>query len=251
VNEKILIMNKKVAIVTGAAKGIGKAIAKRMIAENYITILVDVDEVSGKKLEKELGQNAQYFNCNISNEQSVQQLFNDVINKYGSVDALVNNAGIIKDNMIWKMPTEDFDAVIDINLKGTWLMCKNAASIMKNQQSGRIVNIASRAWLGNPGQSNYSASKAGVVGLTRVLALELGKHGVLVNAIAPGLIDTPLTQKLPVDVQEKLIQAQPTKSMGKPEDIANAVAFLCNEKTQFITGQTIYVDGGKSIGAGI
>jgi len=178
-------------------------------------------------------------------------LFQTVIKQFNRLDALVNNAGIIKDNMIWKMPTEDFDAVIDINLKGTWLMCKNAASIMKNQQNGRIVNIASRAWLGNPGQSNYSASKAGVVGLTRVLALELGKHGVLVNAIAPGLIDTPLTQKLPLDVQEKLIQAQPTKSMGKPEDIANAVAFLCNEKTQFITGQTIYVDGGKSIGAGI
>lgn len=244
-------MNKKVAIVTGAAKGIGKAIAERMIAENYTTILVDMDDENGKKLAIELGENAHYINCNISNEQSVEKLFSSVMNQYKRIDALVNNAGIIKDNVIWKMPTEDFDAVIDVNLKGTWLMCKNAASIMKNQQNGRIVNIASRAWLGNPGQSNYSASKAGVVGLTRVLALELGKHGVLVNAIAPGLIDTPLTQKLPLDVQEKLIQAQPTRAMGKPEDIANAVAFLCNEKTQFITGQTIYVDGGKSIGAGI
>ena len=244
-------MNKKVAIVTGAAKGIGKAIAERMIAENYITILVDMDDENGKKLAIELGKNAHYINCNISNEESVVNLFNSVITQHKRIDALVNNAGIIKDNVIWKMPAEDFDAVINVNLKGTWLMCKNAASIMKTQQSGRIVNIASRAWLGNPGQSNYSASKAGVVGLTRVLALELGSYGVLVNAIAPGLIDTPLTQKLPLDVQEKLIQAQPTKSMGKPEDIANTVAFLCDEKTQFITGQTIYVDGGKSIGAGI
>lgn len=242
---------KKVAIVTGAAKGIGRAISERMIAENYITILVDVDVENGKQLAKILGSNAHFYSCNISDEHAVATLFNIIVEKFGTVDALVNNAGIIKDHVIWKMPTEDFDAVIDINLKGTWLMCKNAASIMKNQQNGRIVNIASRAWLGNPGQSNYSASKAGVVGLTRVLALELGKHGVLVNAIAPGLIDTPLTQKLPLDVQEKLIQAQPTKSMGKPEDIANTVAFLCNEKTQFITGQTIYVDGGKSIGAGI
>ncbi len=242
---------KKIAIITGAAKGIGKAIAQRMYAENYITILVDVDDENGNKLAKQLGGNAHYFNCDIRNEKAVEVLFRTVIKQFNRLDALVNNAGIIKDNVIWKMPTEDFDAVIDINLKGTWLMCKNAASIMKNQQNGRIVNIASRAWLGNPGQSNYSASKAGVVGLTRVLALELGKHGVLVNAIAPGLIDTPLTQKLPIDVQEKLIQAQPTKSMGKPEDIANAVAFLCDEKTQFITGQTIYVDGGKSIGAGI
>lgn len=244
-------MNKKVAIVTGAAKGIGKAIAERMIAEKYITILVDVDVENGQQLTKDLGENAHFYSCNICDENAVTALFKNVVEKFGTVDALVNNAGIIKDNMIWKMPTEDFDSVININLKGTWLMCKNAAIIMKSQQSGRIVNVASRAWLGNPGQSNYSASKAGVVGLTRVLALELGKHGVLVNAIAPGLIDTPLTQKLPLDVQEKLIQAQPTKAMGKPEDIANAVAFLCNEKTQFITGQTLYVDGGKSIGAGI
>lgn len=244
-------MRKKVAIVTGAAKGIGKAIAEKMIDEKYITILVDVDETAGTSLAKKLGENAHFYSCNISDEKAVNLFYDSIIENHKHVDVLVNNAGIIKDNVIWKMPTEDFDAVIDINLKGTWLMCKNAASIMKNQQSGRIVNITSRAWLGNPGQSNYSASKAGVVGLTRVLALELGKHGVLVNAIAPGLIDTPLTQKLPIDVQEKLIQAQPTKSMGKPEDIANAVAFLSSEKTQFITGQTLYVDGGKSIGAGL
>lgn len=244
-------MRKKVAIVTGAAKGIGKAITEKMIDEKYITILVDVDETAGTSLAKKLGENAHFYSCNISDEKAVNLFYDSIIENHKHVDVLVNNAGIIKDNVIWKMPTEDFDAVIDINLKGTWLMCKNAASIMKNQKSGRIVNITSRAWLGNPGQSNYSASKAGVVGLTRVLALELGKHGVLVNAIAPGLIDTPLTQKLPIDVQEKLIQAQPTKSMGKPEDIANAVAFLSSEKTQFITGQTLYVDGGKSIGAGL
>ena len=123
--------------------------------------------------------------------------------------------------------------------------------MMKQQNFGRIVNIASRAWLGNRGQSNYSASKAGVVSLTRVLALELGKYNVCVNAVAPGLIDTPLTQKLEADVLQKLIEAQPTRTMGKPSDIANAVAFLASDATNFITGQTIYVDGGKSIGAGI
>ncbi len=244
-------MSKEVAIVTGAAKGIGKAIAQRMVEENYTTIVVDVDIEGGKKLAEDLGENGHFMHCDISDENDVSALFDKVIAAHGRVDALVNNAGIIRDNMIWKMPTEDFDKVVDINLKGTWLMCKRAASIMREQKKGRIVNIASRAWLGNPGQSNYSASKAGVVGLTRVLALELGRHGVLVNAIAPGLIDTPLTQKLPEHVQEKLINAQPTKSMGKPEDIANTVAFLCNDQTGFITGQTIYVDGGKSIGAGI
>ncbi len=244
-------MDKRTAIITGAAKGIGKAIVKQMVKENYTVILVDVDVENGEALAAELGNAAQFIFCDISNEKDVNALFETVTENFGGLDVLVNNAGIIRDNVIWKMPTDDFDKVVNINLKGTWLMCKMAGTLMRNQKRGRIINIASRAWLGNRGQSNYSASKAGVVGLTRVLALELGKYGVLVNAIAPGLIDTPLTQKLPKEVQEKLIEAQPTKSMGQPEDIANVVAFLSNEKTQFITGQTIYVDGGKSIGAGI
>ena len=243
-------MDKRVAIVTGAAKGIGKAIAQRMVNDDYITILVDVDSTNGQLLAKELNGIVRYIPCDICNEEDVENLFKNVMAEFGRVDVLVNNAGIIKDNMIWKMPVEDFDQVININLKGTWLMCRKAAVIMRDQKYGRIVNISSRAWLGNRGQSNYSASKAGVIGLTRVLALELGSYGVLVNAIAPGLIDTPLTQKLPQDVQEKLIQAQPTKTMGQPEDIAQAVAFLCDTSTNFITGQTLYVDGGKSIGAG-
>jgi NAD(P)-dependent dehydrogenase (short-subunit alcohol dehydrogenase family) len=244
-------MDKQIAIITGAAKGIGRSISKRMIIENYITILVDVDVENGNALANELGVSAKFIPCNISNENQVISLFDNVKEEFGKVDVLINNAGIIRDNVIWKMPAEDFDKVVDINLKGTWLMCKIAGTVMREQKCGRIINITSRAWLGNIGQSNYSASKAGVVGLTRVLALELGKYGVLVNAIAPGLIDTPLTQKLPQEVQEKLIQAQPTKNMGQPEDIANVVAFLSDDRTQFITGQIIYVDGGKSIGAGI
>ncbi len=244
-------MDKRVAIITGAAKGIGKAIAERMTKENYIVILVDIDKENGETLTKNLGNTAKFFSCDISDEKDVSSLFDSVKQEFGRVDVIINNAGIIKDNVIWKMPVEDFDQVVDINLKGTWLMCKVAGTLMREQKRGRIINITSRAWLGNRGQSNYSASKAGVVGLTRVLALELGKYGVLVNAIAPGLIDTPLTQKLPIDVREKLIQAQPTKTMGKPKDIANVVAFLSDENTQFITGQTIYVDGGKSIGAGL
>ncbi|MBK7407926.1 MAG: SDR family oxidoreductase [Saprospirales bacterium] len=240
-------MQKRIALITGAAKGIGEAIARRLIQEAYAVILVDVDGENGEKLARELGENARYITCDISNEAAVSTLFA----KIDHLDVLVNNAGIIRDNLIWKMSSEDFDRVIDINLKGTWLMCRAAAARMRDQKNGRIVNIASRAWLGNPGQSNYAASKAGVVSLTRVLALELGRYGVLVNAVAPGLIDTPLTQKLSPEVLEKLIQAQPIRTMGQPEDVANAVAFLCDEKTQFITGQTLYVDGGKSVGAGI
>lgn len=247
------IMNqKKIALITGAAKGIGKAIVQRFVLDNYFVIAVDVDKESGAKLIAEFGEeNVLFQKTDICNENEITNLFQTIAKSFGHLDVLVNNAGIIRDNMIWNMPSDDFDLVMNVNLKGTWLMCKEAAKLMKVQNSGRIVNIASRAWLGNKGQSNYSASKAGIVGLTRVLALELGKYNVCVNAIAPGLIDTPLTQKLEKEVLQKLIEAQPTKSMGKPEDIANAAAFLASENTQFITGQTLFVDGGKSIGAGI
>lgn len=218
-------MNRRLAIVTGAANGIGKAIAQRMIKDNYITILVDIDNKNGEALSEKFGRFAKFIACDISNEKEVNRLFKTVANEFGLVDVVVNNAGIIRDNVIWKMPVENFDKVIEINLKGTWLMCKAAGTLMREQKRGRIINIASRAWLGNIGQSNYSASKAGIVGLTRVLALELGKYGVLVNAIAPGLIDTPLTQNLSKEVRENLIQVQPIKTIGKPEDIANTVSF--------------------------
>lgn len=243
-------MIKKVAIVTGASNGIGKAIAQQLIIEEYFVVLADIDDVNGIKLLQEFGtENACFINCNVSNENSVTTLFSLIFEKYKRIDAVVNNAGIIKDNLIWNMTVKDFDDVLNVNLKGTWLMCREAAKIMKEQKNGRIVNIASRAWLGNAGQSNYSSSKAGVVSLTRVLALELGKYNVLVNAVAPGLIDTALTQNLKADVLQKLIQAQPTKTIGCANDIANAVSFLLNSDTKFITGQTIYVDGGKSIGS--
>jgi len=245
-------MNKRISIVTGAAKGIGKAIVERFVNDHYFVVAVDVDEENGNKLSSEFGiDNVKFIKADICNEKDVQILFEKVKTEFLRVDVLVNNAGIIRDNMIWNMPVEDFDLVVNINLKGTWLMCREAGKLMKQQNGGRIVNIASRAWLGNRGQSNYSASKAGVVGMTRVLALELGKYNVCVNAIAPGLIDTPLTQKLEKEVLQKLIDAQPTRTMGLPADVANAVAFLSSDKTQFITGQTLYVDGGKSIGAGI
>ena len=242
---------QRIAVVTGGAKGIGKAIAERFVAEGYFIIAVDVDEESGKKLITEVKGSIQFLKADICNEKEVVSLFENIKNEHRCIDVVINNAGIIRDNMIWNMSVEDYDLVMNVNLKGAWLMCREAAKVMRQQNSGCIVNIASRAWLGNRGQSNYSASKAGIVGLTRVLALELGKYNVCVNAVAPGLIDTPLTQKLEKEVLQKLIDAQPTKAMGSPEDVANAVAFLADEGTKFITGQILYVDGGKSIGAGI
>lgn len=245
-------MEKQVAIVTGGGNGIGKAIVHRLSADHFFVIVVDVDKISGEKTIEEIGkENGVFYLTDITDEKLVIALFTSVHEKYGRIDVLVNNAGIIRDNMIWNMDAVDFDAVINVNLKGTWLMCREAAKKMKEQNAGRIINISSRAWMGNKGQTNYSASKAGVIGLTRALALELGKYNISVNAVAPGLIDTPLTQKLKKEVLDKLIQAQPTKAMGQPGDVANMVAFLVSEKTNFITGQTIYVDGGKSIGGGI
>lgn len=244
--------NKKIALVTGAANGIGKSIVEKFINEDYFVVAIDIDERNGELLVDKFGLSNLFFvNADISNEREIKDLVMGVLNNYHKIDVLVNNAGVIRDNLIWNTPVEDFDLVLNINLKGTWLLCKEVAKIMKEQKFGRIINIASRAWLGNRGQSNYSASKAGVIALTRVLALELGRYNVCVNAVAPGLINTPLTKKLSQEVLRKLIEAQPTRAMGEPEDVANVVSFLASEKTNFITGQTIYVDGGKSIGAGI
>jgi len=245
-------MPDRIAIITGAGKGIGKAIAERLSADGFYVALVDVDQAAMEEAVAIIGADkATGYLVDITNENQVKALFENIENTKNKIDLLVNNAGIIRDNLIWNLSANDFDAVINVNLKGTWLMCREAAIRMKQQKYGCIVNIASRAWLGNAGQTNYSASKAGIIGLTRSLALEMGRHNVSVNAIAPGLIDTPLTQKLDKDVLDKLIQAQPSRSMGKPEDIANVVSFLASEKTSFMTGQTIYVDGGKSIGAGL
>ncbi len=244
---------KKIAIVTGAAKGIGKSIAKQLILDDYYVIVADVNENDADAITNYLGEaNSEFIKCDIQDQNNIISLFEAVKLKYGQVDVIVNNAGIIRDNMIWKMSKEDFDLVIDVNLKGTWMMCQEAAKIMREQKSGKIVNISSRAWLGNNrGQSNYTASKAGIVGLTRVLALELGKYNVNVNAVAPGLIDTPMTQSLSKEVMQNLINAQPTKKVGQPGDIANTVSFLVSEKSNFITGQIIHVDGGRSIGSTI
>lgn len=244
-------MSMPIALITGAARGIGRAIGERLSADGFHVVLTDMDEAAGNATAKAIGDAAEFHACDVSDEQQVRALFQDLMQRHGRVDVLVNNAGITRDAVIWKMSSADFDQVIAVNLKGAWLMCREAATTMRAQNSGRIINIASRGWLGNFGQSNYGPSKGGLVSLTRVLALELGRHNVLVNAVAPGAIDTPMLQAIDEEARERLRQAQPTKSLGAPEDVAHAVAFLADPRTRSITGQTLYVDGGKSIGAGV
>lgn len=244
--------NRKTVIVTGGAQGIGFAIASRFVSDGCTVIITDIDDVRGRDAATAIGSDHCYFSqCDSSDETQVEELFRFTKERFGKVDVLVNNAGIIRDRVIWKMTVDEFDTVIRVNLRGTWLMCRQAAILMREQKSGLIVNIGSRAWLGNPGQTNYSASKAGIVGLTRSLALELGPAGVRVNAVAPGLIDTPLARGLPAEVLQKLVAAQPTRTMGMPQDVAAVVAFLASDESKFMTGQVLYVDGGKSIGAGV
>ncbi len=237
----------KSVVVTGGARGIGSAIVKRFAREGAFISILDLHPETDRS--GEFRQQIHIFEGDVGNGSDVEAFVKEVMTRCARVDILINNAGIIRDNVIWRMPEEDFDTVVRVNLKGSWLMCRQIAPHMRQQMSGRIVNIASRAWLGNVGQSNYSSSKGGLISLTRVLALELAKFNVTVNAIAPGLIDTPLTRNLPAAALEKLISMQPGGRIGKPEDIANAAAFLASDDAQFITGQVLHVDGGKSIGA--
>ncbi len=242
---------KNVSVVTGGARGIGFAIAERQGAAGSAVAIFDVDPAAGAQaveVLREQGVEAESYTCDVSQREQVQQSLEAVKRDLGLVSILVNNAGIIRDNWLHKISEADWDLVLGVNLKGPFSMCQSVLAQMKERGQGKIVNITSRAWLGNPGQANYSASKGGLVSLTRTLALELAPFDINVNAVAPGLINTPLTQSLSVEVQQKLIEAQPTKKMGTPEDVAAAVAFLASADANFITGQVLYVCGGKSVG---
>jgi len=236
----------KIVLITGGAQGIGASIVDEFLHGGAKVIIMDLmwsDNFSSSR-----NPNLREITGDVSRSDDVNRVVSQITGEFGCIDVLVNNAGIIRDNVIWKMPEADFDSVISVNLKGPWLMCKAVAPVMRRQKSGRIVNIVSRAWLGNVGQSNYSASKGGLVSLTRVLALELARDYITVNAVAPGLINTPMTRKLDPEIFQKLEMALPGKRAGTPEDIAYAVTFLASGKARFINGQVLYVDGGRSIG---
>ncbi|MHB1400303.1 MAG: SDR family NAD(P)-dependent oxidoreductase [Trichloromonadaceae bacterium] len=242
---------KRVVMITGAGQGIGAAIARRFAAPGAKLALVDVNTEQLQQLAHSLGDSGcevLAITADVSSKAQVQSLVQQVLDSYGGLDVLVNNAGIIRDNLISNISEQDWDQVLDVNLKGAFLCCQAVFPTLKSQRSGKIVNIVSRAWLGSIGQANYTASKGGLVSLTRSLALEFARFQINVNAVAPGLIDTPMTQGMPAEGRERLLRMQPTGKMGTVEDIAAAVSFLASDDAEFITGQVLHVDGGKSCG---
>ncbi len=241
----------RVVVITGAGQGIGAAIARRFADQKARLVLVDVNTEHLRELEVNLeGTGCEILPviADVSSKEQVIHLVEQAKEAFGGIDVLVNNAGIIRDNLISNISEQDWDQVLDVNLKGAFLCCQAVFPTLKSQRSGKIVNIVSRAWLGSIGQANYTASKGGLVSLTRSLALEFARFQINVNAVAPGAIDSPMTQGMPAEARERLIRMQPTGKMGKVEDIAAAVAFLASDDAEFITGQVLHIDGGKSCG---
>lgn len=242
-------LKDKVAVVTGASNGIGREIALTL-AQRGASVIINYRSSAEKaeKLKEELlsmNLQAETFRADVSDFSEAQSLIDFAIQKFGRLDILVNNAGITADNLVLRMTEEDFDRVINVNLKGAWNCSKHAARYMTKQRSGKIINISSVVGIvGNPGQSNYAAAKAGIIGLTKALAKELAKRNVTVNAVAPGFIKTDMTQSLNPEWISEIEKNIPLGRLGETKDIAKVVAFLCGEEADYITGQVINVDGG-------
>ena len=242
------MLKGKVAVITGGSRGIGRAIALKL-AQSGADVAVIYAGNEEKALEtceqaKSFGVKAYSFKCDVSNFNETKQTVSNIVEKLGTIDILINNAGITKDSLILSMKEENYDAVLDTNLKGAFNMIKHCSSIFLKKKSGKIINISSISGLmGNAGQANYSASKAGLIGLTKSVARELASRNVCCNAVAPGFIETEMTDN--IDENNQLLSKIPLGNMGKPEDVAELVAFLCNAK--YITGEVIRVDGGLAM----
>lgn len=246
------MLKGKVAVVTGASRGIGRQIALTMAREGAV-VLVNYNGSASKAEEVvkeicEAGGQAEAVQCNVADYAASEEMMKYIIGKYKRIDILVNNAGITRDNLLMKMGEEDFDAVIGINLKGAFNCTRHVSRQMLKQRGGRIINISSVSGvMGNAGQANYCASKAGVIGLTKSVARELGSRGITVNAIAPGFIDTEMTAVLSEDVKKAMGDQIPLKRFGSTADVAETAVFLASDRAAYITGQVICVDGGMAM----
>lgn len=244
---------RKKALVTGASRGIGRAICEKLASEGTDIVFSyrSGEEAAAEtiRLCSKYGVEVHGIKADVSSQEECESLIKEAVDLFGGrIDILVNNAGITKDNLIGRMKDEDFDAVIDVNLKGTFYMMRGVSRYMLRQRAGRIINMSSVVGvMGNAGQVNYSASKAGVIGMTKSLARELAARQITVNAVAPGMIETDMTAAMPDSAKEKVIESIPFKQMGRPEDIAEAVAFLAGDGGRYITGQVLCVDGGMAI----
>lgn len=245
-------LSGKVALVTGAGRGIGAEIAKTFAREGA-SVVVNYSgngQAASQTVEalRTLGVQAESYRCNVADFEAVSQMVADVVEKYKRIDILVNNAGITRDGLLMRMSEEDFDAVVDVNLKGTFNCIRHVSRTMLKQRSGRILNLSSVVGIaGNAGQVNYSASKAGIIGVTKSAAKELASRGITVNAIAPGYIDTDMTSGLSDSVKENILSAIPLGRMGTVQDIAETAVFLASDAAAYITGQILSVDGGMNI----
>lgn len=244
-------LQDQVALITGSGRGLGASTAVQLAQMGANLVINDINEASAKSVAEaieKLGRKALVSTHDISDYSKANILANEIKTKFGRIDILINNAGITRDSMLHKLTEEKWDEVIRVNLKGPFNIGQACAKMMMEQKYGRIVNLASVAYLGNIGQTNYSASKAGVVGMTQTWALELARHGINVNAIAPGFIDSVLTQQVPAEIKEKFVQRIPLKRIGQPEEIADLICFLVSGASAYITGQVIHIDGGLTAG---
>ncbi len=241
----------KVAIVTGAGRGLGAAIAKKLASHGAKVALIDVNEDDLAARSDEINSSAgtaEYYICDVSDWDTVKNTVNSIVEKHGRIDILINNAGITRDNLIMRLKPEDWDIVLDVNLKGAFLFTKAVSRPMMKNKYGKIVNITSVVGLfGNAAQANYASSKAGLIGLTKSAAKELAGKGIRCNAVAPGFIETEMTGNLPENVIEGFMSVIPLKYPGKPEDVAELVMFLCSPESDYITGETIRIDGGMAM----
>lgn len=234
----------KVAVVTGAARGIGAEIARTLHTHGATVVLADLDEAAAQSVAADTGGVG--LACDVTSDEDVQRLVSETVDRHGRLDVFVNNAGITRDASMRKMTVADFDTVITVHLRGTWLGVRHASAVMREQKSGSIINISSLSGKsGNPGQTNYSAAKAGIVGLTKAAAKEVAHHGVRVNAIQPGLIRTPMTESMPPEIFAEREAAVPMKRAGRPEEVAGAAVFLGSHLSSYITGAVLEVGGGR------